>query len=262
MLKGSYRYRLSHRRILNKTLIHPLCRATTYFDSVFGRRWYEGSLVLLNEIVFFLFEDDFPIALMYDINLNFYVIYFYLICLLFFLFLGAFYVYNIIWSDNYNYNCDYLWKKFRMSQQLNNTQWNWVKEQATRDILEFYTKQLTSLDYSASYQDLIKSSKAYNELSNQFLEFIKQKDDLLTIFSNLDSIKDKFVVESNKVLTRNKYINHYLYLAELIRKLRLIKSRLGVKISNSLIQELSTSLTFDYIYILMMLSMRIIIKLV
>lgn len=162
--------------------------------------------------------------------------------------LGSFYIYNIIWTDNYNYNCDYLWKKFRSNQQLNNSQWNWVKEQATRDILEFYTKQLNILDYSAPYQDLIKSSMVYNELSNQFLTFMKQKDDLMSIFSNLESVKDHDF-EVNKVFTRNKYINHYLYLAELIRKLRVVKSKLGVKFSNSLIQELSTSLTFDYILI-------------
>lgn len=207
------------------------------------RKW-QGSLSILDEIVFFLFEEDFPVALVFDIGLNLYMIWFHLLILILILFLFSYYLYNIIWTNEYFYNSQYLWKLFRENQELEADQWNWMKDKATIDILDHYTKQLSNIEFVASHDSLIKSQNAYVELSNQFLLFNKQKEDLLKVFSLESFNKNKDFKE--KKSDKKEFFNQIKKFTLLISDLAKIKSEMGIKFSSDLIKDITNSLSFDY----------------
>lgn len=207
------------------------------------RKW-QGSLSILDEIVFFLFEEDFPVALVFDIGLSLYMAWFHLLILILVLFLFSYYLYNMIWTNEYFYNSQYLWKLFRENQELEADQWNWMKDKATVDILDHYTKQLSNIEFVASHDSLIKSQNAYIELSNQFLLFNKQKEDLLKVFS-LDSLNKNKEIKDNKS-DKKEFFNQIKKFTLLISDLAKIKSEMGIKFSSDLVKDITNSLSFDY----------------
>lgn len=118
-----------------------------------------------------------------------------------------------------------------------------MKDQATLDVLDFYTKQLSNVDYFSEDHNSIKKKKTYEQLASEIMKFNKQKDKYSNIMSN-------FRTNMNINKSKNSF-NKISKFLSLIIKLNKIKTKMNVKFSSSLINDLTTSLTFDYIVLYM-----------
>lgn len=111
-----------------------------------------------------------------------------------------------------------------------------MKDEATLDILNYYTRQLKSIDY-ISQNKFTKNDLNYEKLVGEFLKFNKQKDNSINIIFDL---KNKV---SNK---KNNYINQILEIKSFIFKLNKFKKQINFDLFSSLSKDLTSSLIFDY----------------
>lgn len=205
----------------------------------------------------FLDDSVFQSSLLsfYDINYNLNIIWLdFLVWLFFLIFFGS-YIYRVILSPTYLYNNDYLWRCFREEQQLDFNNLNWLKDDATLEVLESYTKQLSGLDLKNSNPDdlFIKNTKTYKKLAAEFVKYNLKKTKHMDLMSNL---RRRFSKKKKK-----KSLNHINKIMKLAIKLREIQVENNIKFNPELFSNLTTSTSFDYTYILLILIIRIIIKL-
>lgn len=250
-MKSSYKNRAMHRHNLNKDIIHPLFHSISYSNIFFDKFWLDNIIYMIS----FYFFSSLNLLSFYDVSLSLNLIFFDFMFIFIFIILFSFYIYNIVWAPSYLYNSDYLWRCFREEQRLSFGSWNWMKDQATLDILNFYTKQLSNVDYLTENNDIVKRKTTYEQLAKEFMKFNGQKDKYLNVISdfknNVSNIKNK----------KNNHINQMFKFLNLITKLNRIKTKMNVKFSSSLLDDLTTSITFDYIDLYMIRIILIIIRL-
>lgn len=195
-----------------------------------------NSVLRLFEYLPFLFEEDILVISFFDITSNVYLVFFDLIILVLILILFSFYFTNIIWIK-YSNNSDYLWRLFREQQQLTADSCNWVKESATSEILNYYTKQLDYIEYSPEIEKL-KSTNALKNLENHISEISKERD-----FFSYKNFRSNFK-KGGKFVNKKKFINQISLYLKFIEDFR--KQTRDTSLTSSFLKDLVMFKIFDY----------------
>lgn len=252
--KVTYRFRPYHQYALQSNLWRFYAHGTSFLDCFF----YNGTYRFKRKTLwwnFFAYPIIFSIqylayTYLFDLNLALVQIsirFFIIICMIIFISI----IYNNTYiSALYLYNSDYLWRLFRKDQLLNLGSWNWIRDLSSREILEHYTKQLFEMDFTIPYEKLLRDEQAVLTLAELFNNFSVQKEHISKIYESSNLFKEtpkrnrkgKF----NLGVSQKDFIHDVKKFKSLIKLMMRVRTELGLKLSDNFIDELVSSLSFDY----------------
>jgi hypothetical protein len=120
-----------------------------------------------------------------------------------------------------------------------------------REILEHYNKQLFDVDFKIPYEQLLRQDDAVISLAELFNNFSKQKEYISKIYESTSTIFEtnqtkRFRKSKITGTTRKDFMHDVHKFKNLIHVMLKVRKELNLDFSDNFIDELVTSLSFDY----------------